>query len=196
MIQLFELGDNNMVSLNKVWISTIPQFRRLLARDKGGPGDGSGKYKKQATREFTYIYHLCDFHSPIENKPQKERKRLALEFAGLEEVKVDNDPDLQEAIDLYRDLLGDSSVSLQTYRAMKRTRQAMDASLETRDYEKTDVNGRLVYDMKKDQESIINMPKVLAALNEMEEKVKQEMMDTFEMRGDAEKGFEEDPDME
>jgi hypothetical protein len=196
MILLFELGENNMVSLNKVWISTIPQFRRLLARDKGGPGDGSGKYKKRATREFTYIYHLLDFHSPLENYNKTKRKQLAMEFAGMpdKESELDNDPDLQDAIELYKDLLANSSVSLQTYRAMKHTRQAMDLSLEERDYDKKDINNRLIYDMKKDQESIINMPKVIAALDEMEDKVKREMMDTFEMRGGAEKGVAEDPE--
>jgi hypothetical protein len=113
MILLFELQENNMVSLNKEWISTIPQFRRLLARDKGGSGDGSGKYKKQATREFTYIFHLLDFHSPLENYPKEKRKQLALEFADLKgkQSSVDNDAELQDAIEMYQDLLANSSVS-------------------------------------------------------------------------------------
>lgn len=196
MIMLFELGPNNMVTLNKVWISTIPQFHRILARDKGGPRDGSGKYKKQATRDFTYIYHLCDFHSPLENFSKDKRKQMAMEFAGMpdRESDLDNDTDLQDAIELYKELLENSSVSLQTYRAMKYSRQAMDVSLQTRNYDKKDENGRLVYDMKKDQESIIMMPKVIAALDDMEEKVKREMLESFEMRGGAEKGEQEDPD--
>lgn len=198
MILLFELGDNNMVTLNKEWISTIPQFRRLLARDKGGPGDGSGKYKKQATREFTYMFHYLDFHSPLENYPKAKRKQMALEFADLKgkENSVDNDVELQDAIEMYNDLLENSSITLQTFRAMKYTRHAMDNSLLTRDYDKTAKDGKLVYDMKKDQESIIMMPKVIAALDEMEDKVRQEMLDTFEMRGGAEKGVDEDPDID
>jgi hypothetical protein len=196
MILLFELKDNNMVGLNKEWISTIPQFRRLLARDKGGAGDGSGKYKKQATREFTYIFHLLDFHSPLENYPKAKRKQMALEFAGLagKETDVDNDADLQDAIELYAELLANSSTSLQTLRAMKSARQAMDSYLETVDFSKRDDKGQLVHSVKQVQDNIIGMPKAQAALDDMEEKVKQEMLDTFEMRGGAEKGYGEDPE--
>lgn len=196
MILLFEIGENNMVSLNKVWISTIPQFRRLLARDKGGPGDGSGKYKKQATREFTYIYHLCDFHSPLENYGKIKRKQMALEFSGMadKESDVDNDPDLQDAIELYKELIANSSSSLQTLRAMKSARQAMDEYLQDIDFNKKDAQDRLVHSVKAVQDNIIGMPKAQAALDEMEDKVKREMLDTFEMRGGAEKGVAEDPD--
>lgn len=196
MILLFELGENNMVSLNKVWISTIPQFRRLLARDKGGPGDGSGKYKKQATREFTYMYHLLDFHSPLENYRKDKRKEMALEFAGLigKETDIENDPDLQDAIELYKELLANSSTSLQTLRAMKFARGAMDEYLETIDFTKKNEKGDLIHSVKQVQDNIIGMPKAQAALDEMEDKVKREMLDTFEMRGGAEKGVAEDPD--
>lgn len=196
MILLFELKDNNMVGLNKEWISTIPQFRRLLARDKGGPGDGSGKYKKQATREFTYIFHLLDFHSPLENYPKAKRKKMALEFSGMpdKETEVDNDADLQDAIEIYAELLANSSTSLQTLRAMKSARQAMDSYLETVNFSLRDDKGQLVHSVKQVQDNIIGMPKAQAALDDMEEKVKQEMLDTFEMRGGAEKGYSEDPD--
>lgn len=196
MILLFELGENNMVSLNKLWISTIPQFRRLLARDKGGPGDGSGKYKKQATREFTYMFHLLDFHSPLENYSKVKRKQMAMEFAGMpdKETELDNDPDLQDAIEMYKELIENSSSSLQTLRAMKYARHAMDEYLETVNFTAKDEQGRLVHSVKIVQDNIIGMPKAQAALDEMEEKVKREMLDTFEMRGGADKGVAEDPD--
>ena len=185
-----------MVTLNKEWLSTVPQFRRLLARDKGGVGDGSGKYKKQATREFTYIFHLLDFHSPLENYPKDKRKQMALEFADLKgkERDVDNDDELQDAIEIYQELLDNSSTSLQTFRAMKNARNAMDNYLNTVDFTERGDKGILVHSVKQVQDNIIGMPKAQAALDEMEEKVKQEMMDTFEMRGGAEKGYSEDPD--
>lgn len=198
MILLFELGDNNMVTLNKEWISTIPQFRRLLARDKGGPGDGSGKYKKQATREFTYMFHYLDFHSPLENYPKAKRKQMALEFADLKgkENSVDNDPELQDAIEMYQELLENSSTSLQTLRAMKNARAAMDNYLNSVNFNERGDKGVLVHSVKQVQDNIIGMPKAQAALDEMEDKVRQEMLDTFEMRGGAEKGVDEDPDID
>lgn len=185
-----------MVTLNKHWISTIPQFRTLLARDKGGPGDGSGKYKKQATREFTYIYHLLDFHSPLENYPKAKRKQMALEFAGLahREKEMDTDTDLQDAIELYEELLNNSSTSLQTLRSMKRAKHAMNDYLESVDFTEKGDKGQLVHSVAQVQANIIGMPKAQAALDDMEDKVRQEMLDTFEMRGGAEKGAAEDPD--
>ena len=196
MILLFELGDNNMAVLNKEWISTIPQFRRLLARDKGGPGDGSGKYKKKATREFTYIYHLCDFHSPLENMPLKKRKIKAMEYANMpdREFVLDNDADLQDAISEYKELLANSATSLQTLRAMRHAKHAMNTYLESVDFNEKDDGGKLIHSVKQVQENIIGMPKAQAALEEMEDKVKQELLVSFEMRGGAEKGVEEDPD--
>ena len=196
MILLFELGENNMVSLNKDWISTIPQFRKILGRDKGGPGDGSGRYKKQATREFTYMYHLLDFHSPLENYPAEARKRMALEFSNLvgKESDIENDVDLQEAMQLYKELLANSSTSLQTLRAIRQARQSMDEYLQKVNFNERDDKGQLIHSVKQVQDNIIGMPKAQAALDEMENKVKQEMLDNFEMRGGAEKGTEEDPD--
>lgn len=196
MILLFEIGENQMVSLNKVWISTIPAFRVLLARDKGGPGLGSGKYKKRATQEFTYLYHWLDYHSPLENVPREERKALALEWAGLSDKAKDleEDEDFQEAVRVYNYLLENSAMSLRTLRSMKNARHSMDDYLNNINFNSKDEGGKLLHDVTKIQNNIIAMPKVQAALDEMEEKVKHEMLDSAEMRGGAEKGFEEDPD--
>lgn len=196
MIKLFEIGENNMVSLNKVWISTVPAFRALLARDKGGPGDGSGKYKKKATREFTYIYHLVDFHSPLEEYPKAERIQMALDWAGLNDKysELEADKEFQHALWTYESMLANSSKSLQQLRAMKKAVDAMNLFLEEVNFTSVDNNGKMVYDIKKVNDVIIAMPKIQAALEEMEFKVKTEMLDNVEMRGGAEKGVEEDPE--
>ncbi|CAM6001141.1 unnamed protein product [Sphagnum balticum] len=110
------------------------------------------------------------------------------------EVDIDNDPDLQDAIAMYTELLANSSTSLQTLRAMKNARMAMDEYLNTIDFKAVDNQGKLVHSVQQVQNNIIGMPKAQAALDEMEDKVRQEMLDTFEMRGGAEKGVDEDPD--
>ena len=196
MIKLFELGENNMVSLDKVWISTVPAFRALLARDKGGPGDGSGKYKKKATREFTYLYHMLDFHSPLEEYPWSERVELALDWAGLQGKfsEYEKDTEFQHAAETYQMMLDNSSKSLQTLRSMRKAVDSMNIFLDSVDFSLTTEKGFLVYDVKKVNDVIIAMPKIQAALEEMEHKVKTEMLDTVEMRGGAAKGVEEDPD--
>jgi len=194
MIKLFEMGDNYMVSLNKEWISTIPEFRRLLARDKGGPGDGSGKYKKQATREFTYIFHMYDFRSPFENYAEKEREDEALAISGLTKAKVNSDKDLWAAIEKYQERLANSSKTLQGLRSMKYAIDKMYDYLETIDFTERDEKGALVNNPKTIQAIIKDMPSVSKSLNELEELVKQEMEGEVGLRGDAEKGYDEDPE--
>lgn len=196
MIKLFELGENYMVTLNKEWISTIPEFRRLLARDKGGPGDGSGRFKKQATREFTYIFHLYDFHSPFENYPEADRIGQVEILTGICPKDVANDPDMMLAIERYKDLLANSSPTLRGLRSMKRAVDEMWNFFDTVNYNRTDDHGKPMYSVKTVQDSITNMPKTMESVKKLEELVKQEMDGDTGMRGDAEKGYEEDPDFD
>jgi hypothetical protein len=196
MIKLFELAENNMATLNKPWISIIPEFRALLARDKGGPGDGSGKYKKKATREFTFIFLMYDFHSPYEHEPYDRRLELSLDNSGLtgKQVDLENDEEFQAAVEKYKDMLANSSKTLQRLRSFKAAMDSQDAFLLSIDYNERTINGGLVHNMKTQQEAMVNVPKLMTALQEIENKVKAEMNENIDMRGNAEKGFDEDPD--
>jgi hypothetical protein len=63
---------------------------------------------------------------------------------------------------------------------MRHARQAMNDYLETVDFSKTDSKtGQLVHSVKSVNDNIIGMPKSQAAMDEMEEKVRQEMLDSF-----------------
>ena len=197
MIKLFELGDNNMVTLNKPWISLVPEFRALLARDKGSAGDGSGKYKKKATREFTLIYLLEDFHSPYEEEEYERRLQFSLEASQITPDKwqdMQTDEEFMYALTKYQDMVAHSSVSLQTLRDMKASKLAMNKFLRNINFADETNSGGLKYDIRKIQDTITNMPKLEMAIQEMEEKVRLEINETLDMRGDAEKGVREDPD--
>jgi len=197
MIKLFELGDNNMVTLNKPWISLVPEFRALLARDKGSAGDGSGKYKKKATREFTLIYLLKDFHSPYEDETYERRLQFALEASQISEDKwkeMQTDEEFMYAITKYEDMVLHSSTSLQTLRDMKAAKLSMNIFLRTVNFAQETNAGGLKYDILKLQTAIKNMPGLEESIAEMEAKVRVEINDTMDMRGEAEKGQQEDPD--
>lgn len=193
MITLFELGDNNMATLNKEWISLIPEFRKLLARDKGGPADGSGKYKKQAMREFTYIYHMYDFRSVLENYTEEEREAQALEWSDLTKGKVASDGDLWDAIRMYQQLMKKVSPSLQSWRSMKLTAKNTDDYLNTVNLNDRTDAGAKIHSIKEIQDGIKGMPEVWKAVVKMERQVQDEISGTG-LRGDAEKGGDEDPD--
>lgn len=194
MHELFVVGDNYIVDLNKAWISTVPEFRRLLTKDKGGPGDGSGKYKKQAQREFTFIYHRYDFRSYTESWKEDKRHEECLRISGLERGKVEADGDLWEAIRQYEKMLHLASITLQAYRDMKEAVQ--DLTGEIRDMklsERTEM-GAKVYNAADKQKAIIGMGATLKSLSELEQLVKQELSGDTGLRGDAEKGGDEDID--
>lgn len=195
MIKLFELGDNNMVTLNKPWISLIPEFRVLLARDKGEPGQ-SGRAKWKATREFTFMYLMYDFHSPYENEPDERRLELSLDSAQLTDKwqNYTNDTEFHEAVDKYIEMLNNSSKTLQRLRSFKAAMDAQDSFLLSINYNERNINGGLVHNLKTSQDAMANIPKLMAAFTELENKVKAEMNDSTDMRGGAEKGIEEDPD--
>lgn len=194
MIDLFEIGENNMATLNKPWITLIPEFRRLLARDKGGPGDGSGKYKKQAQREFTFIYLMYDFRSPYENWALDKREQQALADAGIERGRMMSDGDLWEAITKYKKLLDEASVSLKSYRKHRNAAEDLDNHIEFMDLNERTATGAKVYSIKEKQEAINGMPKVHDTLRKWEQSVKEELSGDMGLRGDAVKGEDEDPD--
>lgn len=194
MIKLFELGENQMADLNKDWISLIPEFRKLLAKDKGGPGDGSGKYKKQAMREFTFIFLMYDFRSPLENYTPEDREEESLKMSGLSKGKMESDGDLWEAIRMYKKLQDNSSKTLQTYRKLKDSTDGLADYIGNMDlYERTET-GAKVHSPKEKQEAIIGMPKTMKTLSELEKQVKEEMDGGPGLRGDATKGEDEDYD--
>jgi hypothetical protein len=195
MIKLFEIGDNNMVTLNKPWISLIPEFRVLLARDKGQPGE-SGRAKHKATREFTFMYLMYDFHSPYENEPEERRLELSLDSAQLTDkwAGYANDVEFHTAVEKYTDMLANSSKTLQRLRSFKAAMDAQDTFLLSIDYNERNINGGLVHNIKTSQDAMVNIPKLMTAFTELENKVKAEMNDSTDMRGGAEKGIEEDPD--
>ena len=194
MTELFDIGENNMATLNKVWLTMIPEFRRLLARDKGGPGDGSGKYKKQAQREFTFIYLMYDFRSPYENWATHLREEQSLKDAGIERGRMMSDGDLWAAISKYKKLLDEASISLKSYRKHKNSAEDLDNYIEHMDLTERTQGGAKVYSVKEKQEAINGMPKVHETLRKWEQSVKEELSGETGLRGEAEKGEDEDPD--
>lgn len=186
MIKLFELGDNYLVDLNKDWISTITEFKEILKRDRGSKGDVQGRAKLQATKEFLYIYHMVDFRSPYENFPVSERKERALADSGISEEEA-TDELLLTALTKYKLLLENSSPTLRLLRAVKTSMLPLEQYFETfSPVEPSDIKDHIA--------NIKNMPALQKALVEFEDQVKLESLDEGAIRGQAEKGWKEDPD--
>lgn len=189
MIQeLFTLNNEYVVELNREWISTIEEFKVLLRRDRGSKGDADGRKKLQVQREFTFIYHYCDFKSQFREYPEHERWQEAMRNAGLDDKDIDDA--VKAAIDRYK--------SFQETRSLKIINSAFIGIDKLREYfedvdlTEKDLNDRLVNDSKKLSSNIKDVAGLLKGLTELEEMVKAELEEKTRIRGDAKRGNRED----
>ena len=102
-LKLFKVVDN-VVELDKEEVRLYRPLARLLARDKGSPGDVNGAKKYYAFKEFKYLYFVCsnDAYPRLKGLSEKETHRFALEQAELPDNYL---PDIimQEAMDFFVD---------------------------------------------------------------------------------------------
>lgn len=215
MVKLFELNPSTrMVDLDKEWISTIKEFRTILKRDKGSPGDVQGRNKQQAMREFTFIYHYCDYRSQFINYSHKDRLKKALKNAELDEnLDIKKDEELMQAIEVYKALQETPALKILTellegihvgYKVVNKIRTDLEEKLDSLDVEtmvEEKVGGKTIYvdplvRIKNRLDSIIDvanqLPKTLKTIEDLSDKIKKELSDAPNLRGAAQKGVRED----
>jgi hypothetical protein len=189
MIQeLFTLNNEYMVELNREWISTIDEFKILLRRDRGSKGDADGRKKIHAQREFTFIYHYCDFKSQYREYPEYERWTEALKNAGLTDGDVDDA--VKAAIERYKSFQETRSLKLidAAYVGIDKLREYF----LTVDLNEKDLNDRLVNDSKKLSSNIKDVGHLLNSIKELEDMTKAELEEKSRIRGGAKRGNRED----
>jgi len=175
-MKLFEIDvETSTVALNKPWIMLIPEFKALLDRDKGSPGDYRGDKKLKARKEFTYIYFLTDFASPLTDWEEEEKRKEALHYADLTEKDID---DKVLIANLHYDKMQiKGAPSLKTYRALLKSRDAMDLYYEGLDMTQVDKQGKLL----NDPASVVNSAKKLdefyTTINNFRKRVEEELKD-------------------
>lgn len=189
MFNLFEISNiDGKVSLNKPEILTIPAFERLLKRDKG---TWNGRTKQQAALDFTLLFHLYDFKSPLSNYPDNERRAAAYELLKIEKDKqkeYEKDEDFKEAEQVFKDLIN-SNRKLRTVIAGYASVDWLIEYYNTPPIHITDPE--LVV---KFQDGLTKLGKVIDQISDLEERVKKELGTKEVLRGNKEKGYQEDPD--
>lgn len=217
-VKLFELGPDFMVRLDKEWISTIKEFKRILQRDKGSKGDIEGKRKAQAQREFTFIYHLCDYESKFWNFSQDDWLYEAARNAELgEDFNYTKDEDIVAAVKRYRELqespalklLVEAKEGLHTaHKVIRKIRVSLETKLEAVDFDELEIEevGRgenkkqrvndpvtkLTNNLKALMELTNQVSPALKTIKELEEEVRKELGEKQNLRGGKVKGFTED----
>lgn len=166
--ELFVLNpDTLLVEINKPWITTIKEFRKLVVRDKGSKGDIDGRKKLRATKEFTFIYHFVSYKSEFENYSETERAEQSRINAELEDsFDYRKDEDLVLAIKKYKDLQDSPALRLLTEakeglhlsnKVIRNIRKALETQLEATDFDQ--INSEIVVDEDATEEEKANQKK-------------------------------------
>ena len=188
--ELFKLDDEFLVEINKEWISTIPEFKKIITDDKGSKGDTQARKKLHATKVFTFIYHYCDFQSQFSDFEEDARRDESLYNAGLTEEDVNTTVEI--AIDKYKKL--QETRVLKLLAASNGAIDKLGQYFEDIDFSLMDASGKFVYDPKSIMASITNLDKVYGGLKDLESRVKKELKETARVRGDAILNEMENPD--
>jgi hypothetical protein len=180
-MRLFTIGEDFTAELNKEWLLLIPQFKRLIQRDKGSPGDNEGRRKLKAKKELAFIYFDLDFTSPIYNYEPYERRQEALRYATLTEKDIDQD--VMAAHDEYDRLLLESSPSLKTLRSVEKSMLAFNKHLEGIDFTAVDKKGELLHNPGQYLMNMERLNKGYDSIDKFRKRVMEEMQGDQSIRG-------------
>lgn len=192
-MELFVMGSDSRVELDKEWISTVPQFEELVKLDKGSPGDYRGTYKLLAKKWLTYVYHMADVTSPLDLFPAEERKRKALEYSQLNDEEYTRVVDqLTAAIDEYNVIQEYRSATLTIYRAAVLGNEKLATYIKNIDFNKADKQGKLLFTPQQYVAMMGSIGKAAKELASLKKAVLDELTNNKGIRGNSTKGINED----
>lgn len=193
-MSLFRINpEDSLVELNVEWISMIPEFRALLQRSKG-PLNGRDRFNTRAVKEFTYIYLRYDFNSPYFKDTEEVKEYRAVSDSGVSEEILLSDEFIKDACRKYVEIQNSVSPAIRSYERLKEANQYKLNFLETIDLHATTEGGAKRHSMKEIDDTIKAQPSVLKALGEIYDLAKEELKGEVGLRGEATKGYDEDPD--
>jgi hypothetical protein len=171
-------------------LKLVPEFKALIARDKTVD-------KKNALKEFSFIYFYYDHKSPYYIYPEDERHIRVSRDVGLGE---DFEPDAKvvAAIDKYLEFGRTPTIKslssireglLTSSRLIDSLRERIDAALADPNLEDIDPVVRSVTRMLEISEKL---PKAIDNITVLEEKIKKEESNDARIKGGGKKGMFED----
>lgn len=188
-MRLFTISELYEVELNKEWIMMVPEFATLIRRDKGSQGDYRGDKKLKARKELAYLYFCLDFTSPLREWDEESRCLEALRYTGLSAEDIDDK--VQEAWEVYEQLLLMAAPSLKTLISIRKGRAKLDLYFEEVDFDKRDKLGKVLYTPKDYMDNITKLSTMDRAIREYEKQVEAELKADTGIRGKATLGGKE-----
>jgi hypothetical protein len=204
-MKVFKMSRKGILELNTDEVLLIPEFKRLVKRDRGSEGDADGRKKLRAYAEFAYIYHTCDpsSHPTTKGMSKKEADAWARRSCNLPTGwKVDED--MEAAIQRYKELRpSPSSLVLRTIkRGLNVSNDAieklidrvqlnlnkLDAPPQAEDEKDIEKEFSLLVDkLHADLKRLLGLshqlPETIATISELEEEVAKEISEGHTMKG-------------
>lgn len=176
--------DTQEIDLNREWLHLIPEFSRLIRRDKGQTGergDYRGDKKLHARKEITFIYFMEDFTSPLRDWEDDRKLEEALRSSQL--GKGDIDKEVVAAQEFYREFIRKCAPSLHTLDALYIGRTELNRYFKEVNFKEVDKLGKSKYTAKEYINNIKDLPAMNRAVKEYERMVDEELREHTGVRG-------------
>ena len=177
-------------------LRTIPQFKRIITRDRD-------RKKRAAFKELAYIYFVYDYKSPYFIYPEAERRIRVRKDLELEPGWME-DKEIKEAVAAYISFLDTPAIKsliaireglLSSAKVIDALRMRIDETLADatdQDAEDPVDIGSVVKSVTQLIELSEKLPKAIDTISDLEEKVKKEQSNESRIKGGGTKGiFEE-----
>lgn len=174
-MKILDIDQNKKIIISPEALG-LAFFKVLWSRDKT-------KEKENAYKDIQYVYYFSDFNSPFFNNPPDQRDGLIKKYIfGDDDYKADDEVLL--AIKSYEEIT--KTPAMEMLDAVTIVIDKM------KDYFKAVDLSSGENEINKVQAAVINMPKMIAAVNEAKEACRKESLGSTKIRGGATKGLFED----
>src|SRR4030042_5388539 len=183
-MRLFDIINGKLV-INQPEVLAIPEFKTIWDRDEG-------EEKEQAVKELSYVTFLCDdsVNNPYRAYKEKEREDvLVRDF-----IKDENwgpDKEVQAAIKKYREATQTTNSRL--LKAAKNAADKLSEYFDMIDFNELDNYGKPVFSAKELASNLAAVGNIVKSLNQLEDMVRKEQMETKTIRGGGDIGYYEIP---
>lgn len=155
-------------------ILMITEFKKLVRRDRGSPGDVNGHLKQRASRELALIYHMHTYSSPYSKYAPEFR------FEKLQTDIFKDDPDwkpdkvFRMAEDKFIELSDTGTILL--LKAGNGAIAKLTDYFDNVDFDEKDTKGQPIYSARELVSNLGNLGKVVEGMQKLRDQVEREVI--------------------
>jgi len=172
-MQLLKLEDD-LRAYPAPEVADIPEFRALVKRDKGSPGDSQGRKKQRAARELAYIYHMSSYESPYRVYEEDLRRDLLQKDVFHDMPEWKEDKLVREALSKYEEL-SQSEMTLLLGAAISAVNK-LKSYFNGINFADVDEQGRPLHTAKDVVSNLANLGKVVEGVQKLKEQVEKDQL--------------------